>query len=294
MRISKRHRILIATDGSPPAHAAIETAIKMPWSDSSRVRAVVARTEWLRPDSEAARAALSRNYEQIAGACRKILATRWKQPDLTIVDQYPIDAILTQAQQFNATAIVLGWRGHGTFQRLLAGSVSRAVAARAPCAVLVVREAPRAVRRFVLALDGSPNAERAVDFLCSLEPKRRMHVTLVSVVEPVSVPASASLLPASARGHIRREVKDLNQERSREGQAALNKAVSRLNRCGWSAKGDLRIGAPLERLLSAVDAHRADVLVLGARAVSGLERALLGSVANGAVNRSRVPVLLVR
>jgi nucleotide-binding universal stress UspA family protein len=116
----------------------------------------------------------------------------------------------------------------------------------------------------------------------------------VSVVEPVSVPASASLLPASARGHIRREVKDLNQERSREGQAALNKAVSRLNRCGWSAKGDLRIGAPLERLLSAVDAHRADVLVLGARAVSGLERALLGSVANGAVNRSRVPVLLVR
>jgi nucleotide-binding universal stress UspA family protein len=36
-------------------------------------------------------------------------------------------------------------------------------------------------------------------------------------------------------------------------------------------------GAPLERLLAAVDDHRADMLVLGARAISGVERALLAS-----------------
>lgn len=41
-------------------------------------------------------------------------------------------------------------------------------------------------------------------------------------------------------------------------------------------------------------AHRADILVLGARATSGLTRLLLGSVAQGALSISRTPVLLVR
>jgi nucleotide-binding universal stress UspA family protein len=36
------------------------------------------------------------------------------------------------------------------------------------------------------------------------------------------------------------------------------------------------------------------VLVLGARETSGLKRMLLGSVAEGALNNSRIPVLLVR
>ena len=73
--------------------------------------------------------------------------------------------------------------------------------------------------------------------------------------------------------------------------------MARLKRRGWSATGEVRIGAPLERLLrlwSAADDHRADVLVLGARGVSGLERALLGSVADGALNRARIRLLLAR
>ena len=53
-------------------------------------------------------------------------------------------------------------------------------------------------------------------------------------------------------------------------------------------------GAPLDQVLKAADRANADVLVLGARSVSGMERALLGSVANGALNRSRIPVLVVR
>ena len=54
----------------------------------------------------------------------------------------------------------------------------------------------------------------------------------------------------------------------------------------------MRGGAPLASLLKAVAEHRGDLLVLGARATSGVERALLGSVANGALNSSRA-VLLV-
>ena len=288
------HRILIATDGSPPAEAALATAAKFSWPSSAQARAVIASASWLIADSEIARAAIARSFDAAATAARKTLARRWPDSEAVIIDAPPVEAILTEAQRFEASVIVLGWRGHGTFKRLLAGSVSRAIAANAQCSVLVVRTAPQAVRRVVVGYDGCANAERALDLLSSLEPKRGSRVTLVNVVDPIVMPASASALPTSVRANIRREMTALNEERYRQGQAIVAAGAKRLERSGWTAKSEVRVGAPLLNLLKAAEESRADLLVLGARAISGLERALLGSVANGALNRSTIPVLLVR
>lgn len=294
MAMSKRHRILVATDGSRSAQAALAMAVKFPWAASSRARAVVASSNWLPPDFEDARATVARDSEATAEAARRALAPRWGKPDVVVLDAPPVDAILAEAERFKASVIVLGWRGHGTFRRLLAGSVSRSIAALAHCPVLVVREPARAVRRLVVGFDGCPNAEQAVNFLCSLEPARGSRVVLVSVVEPVRVPPSVRTLPAAVRGRIQYATATLNQERHQQAQRAVDAGIARLKRAGWPATSDIRVGAPLASLLSAAYDHRADVLVLGARATSGLERALLGSVANGALDRSSVPVLLVR
>lgn len=294
MAVSKQHRILIASDGSRPAQAALATAVKFPWSASSHARAVIARSSWLPADSEPARAAVEKCFEAAAAAARRALAPRWPESKVVVIDAPPVDAILAEAERFKASLIVLGWRGYGTFRRLLAGSVSRSVAAHAQCPVLVVREAASAVRRFVVGFDGCPNAERALEFLSSLEPGRGSRVVLVNVVVPVSVPASVGRFPSSVRADVHRGAAALNKERYQQGQASVAAGAARLERSGWTAKNEVRVGAPLASLLKAVEEHRADVLVLGARATGGLERALLGSVANGALDRSPVPVLLVR
>jgi nucleotide-binding universal stress UspA family protein len=146
----------------------------------------------------------------------------------------------------------------------------------------------------VVGYDACENAQRAVDFLCSLEPATGSRIALVNVVEPLPMPRSVSVLPRPARAQFQHELKRLNEERLHKAESGLKEASARLTKCGWTVKAEVRTGAPLSRILSAIDDHRADVLALGARAVSGVERALLGSVANGALNRSRVPVLLVR
>ena len=289
----KQHRILIASDGSRPAQAALAMAAKFPWPASSRVRAVVARFPWLPSESEQARAAVEKSFEVIAAEAGRALARRWPESKVVVIDAPPVDAILAEAERFKASLIVLGWRGHGTFRRLLCGSVSRSVAARAQCPVLVVREAASAVRRFVVGFDGCPNAERALEFLSSLEPGRGSCVVLVNVVEPVSTPRSVGRLPSSVRAHLHRELAALNEERYQQAQATVAAGAARLERSGWTAKSEVRVGDPLASLLKAVAEHRADVVVLGARATGGLGRALLGSVANGALNRSPVAVLLV-
>ena len=236
---------------------------------------------------------MEKSFEEVAVGARRALKRRWPEPKVVVADAPPVDAILAEAERLKASLIILGWRGHGTFRRLLAGSVSRSVAANAPCPVLVVREAATAVRRFVVGFDGCPNAELALEFLGTLEPGRGTSVVLVNVLEPISTLPSVGSFPSSTRAYLRRELAAFNEEQFQKGQATVAAGAVRLQRSGWKAKTEVRIGAPLASLLKAVADHRADVLVLGARATTGVERALLGSVANGALNRCPVPVLLV-
>jgi nucleotide-binding universal stress UspA family protein len=71
-------------------------------------------------------------------------------------------------------------------------------------------------------------------------------------------------------------------------------AAVRLGRAGWSARAIVRIGVPLPELLRTVRQERAGMLAVGARGAGGAVRLLLGSVADGALKQSPVPVLIVR
>ena len=295
MAKEKVFRVLVATDGSRDARAAVTATLAFPWPAGTRVQGVVARGRAVRaPDwPPAVWAALDRGLERVTADARRALGRRWPDAEIVIVDRSPVEAVLSQARRLGAGAIVLGWRGHGMFRRLLMGSVSRGVVRRAPCSVLVVRRRPDAIRRFVIGLDGSAKARRAVTFVARLGLPRDGHVTLVRVVEPMREP-STPLLPRSARATLSREVAGVNAERRARARREVAKAAAELQRAGWTVNGLIRLGAPLSELLASVEAVRADLLVVGARGVGELERLLLGSVAEGALNQCPVPVLVVR
>jgi nucleotide-binding universal stress UspA family protein len=289
-RITRRgFRVLVATDGSPSARAALKTAEACPWPNGTRVRGVVVSPpEWRGELSRAARPALAIGIQRIAAAARRGLARRWPDADVAVVSARPADGILREATRLAADVIVLGWRGHGTFRRLLVGSVSRSVVERARAPVLVVRE----VRRIVVGVDGSPNARRAVAFVARLAGHGTT-VTVVRVVEPRTVP-TAGRLPASIRAIALREVAMMNRARLDRARRDVESAAARLKTPGRSVRAEVVSGAPLAALLDVVDRTDAHLLVVGARAVRGVARALLGSVASGALNDARVPVLVVR
>ncbi|MGW2055227.1 universal stress protein [Streptomyces sp. NPDC001840] len=78
----------------------------------------------------------------------------------------PVTALLREA--LDAAFLVLGSRGHGPVAGLLLGSVSQAVAARAPCPVVVARgEEPNrrsALRRVAVGAGDGPGSAAAVRF----------------------------------------------------------------------------------------------------------------------------------
>jgi nucleotide-binding universal stress UspA family protein len=272
----------------------VATAVAFPWPSEVELYGVVGR----RPDAPSptpkrVRPALDREGRRIAAQARRALAQRWQDADVAIVDKPPVRAVLDEARRLGASVIVLGWRGHGALSRFLFGSVSRGVVRQATRPVLVVRKRPREVRSFVLGLDGSANALRAARFLTTLQPPPGGRVTVIRVEEATAVP-SLKLLPGNVRQAVRGELAKLNGQRRAKARRHVRGIAARLARAGWTVRTSVRSGVPLDELLAVVSRTRPAALVVGARGAGGLRRLLLGSVAEGALNHSPVPVLVVR
>jgi nucleotide-binding universal stress UspA family protein len=286
----KAFRVLVATDGSDQARAAITTAMRFPWPAHTQVRVVAARRTRAEQRRSILLAALDRGAAAAAEDARRTLSRRWPEVEAVVLDKTPVDGILTEAERFAADVILLGWRGHGAIRRLLMGSVSRGVVRGARCAVFVVRRAVR-VRRIVVGLDGSATAKRALAFVAGLVPPADGRVILLTAVEVMAVP-SRGLVPGAVA--VAREAKRTNVRRARAAMSELNRAAAQLQRAGWRTRTVLTSGEPLRDLLGTVATVRAQLLVVGATGRSGVRHLLLGSVAGGALNRSPLPILIAR
>ena len=286
--------VLIATDGSEVATAAVDAATKFPWPAGARVSGVVVRGSLATSEfHEFVWVDLERSLTGVAENARKILARRSPDAQVRVVDGPIVDAILKEADRVGARVIVLGSRGHGALARLLVGSTSLGVVRHMKQAALIVRGRSRDFARMAVAFDGSTAARHAVSFLAGLEVRSGGQITLVQVLERVAM-TSLALLPSATRAAVVEQANAFDAAEEKKARRGLDAAADELRRAGWNVDVALRRGAPLHELLMAAKRTRAQVLVLGARGHSGLERLLLGSVAEGALHQSPVSVLITR
>lgn len=293
MARQKEFHVLVASDGSLSGTAATVTAKHFPWPSGTGADGVVAResgtnAEWLSMSD-----ALEQSSRLTADTTARTLVTRWPEARVRVVDGPPAVAIVRAARRAGTDVIVMGWRGHGVMRRVVSGSVSRTVVRAAPCSVLVVRRALRELRTIVVGVDGSAQSTRAVDLAARLQMPKEGRMLLVTAAPLMSDPSNP-LLPADVRKAAASGVANINKRRVAEARANLNQLAKRPRAAGWRVDVAVTNAAPLESLLSAVTDSRADLLVVGATGASQLRRLLLGSVAQGALDRSPVPVLVVR
>jgi len=290
--MARAFRVLVATDGSLAATAATVSALRFPWPADAQASGIVARFSSAGVSRSILLSALDRTADFTREAAQRTLARRWPGARVRLVDGAPAAAVVREAGRVRADVIVMGWRGHGAIRRLLAGSVSRAVVRDAPCSVLVVRRALRQVQRIVVGVDGSPHSTRALDLLARL-PAHGGRLSLVSAVETVKAPTQ-SLLDPGTRATVAREIRRINKARRTEARRMLDTAAKTLTRAGWKVDVTVSDQAPVSALLDKTRTAKADLLVVGAKGVTGLRRLLLGSVAEGVLDRSAAPVLIVR
>lgn len=145
-------RILVAIDGSGPSEGAVREVASRPWPADSEMKIVMVEEPVDRGLISAGfQTAFDRMVEnqraEADGLVRQSVSLVQKEnPSLqvhgSILQGWPRQSIVAEAERWRADLIVLGAHGRSALSRLLLGSVSDYVVQNAPCSVEVARPRP--------------------------------------------------------------------------------------------------------------------------------------------------------
>ncbi len=294
-------RILYATDGSAGAADALEmlvASVEPGGVEEIEVLSVVPRTtRWPGPGREDRRpisvldaAHRSAAEATVRAAVEHLEAAGFRARE-TVLGGHPAEEIVLHANAHLPDLIVVGTRGLGTLRRQFAGSVSGKVARYAPTSVLVAWRSDQ-VRRIVLGYDASPGADLALELVARLPFRHAVSVTVCAVYETVAPLVSGVAPTMVAQVHAAHR-EDLREARAAAETIATD-AARRLSEHGLAAEPRATHGSPRDQLTVAAGQSSADLLVVGSRGLSGIERFFLGSTSASLVAHPPASVLIAR
>lgn len=282
-------RVLLATDGSEAARDAEDllAQLRLPAGSAVHTVTVLDAPEWKVPLSlEGAERVWA---EKVATAAEHRLQT----PDVEWTHSTPRGSVAPEivraAEEFHADLLLIGSTGYTGLERFLLGSVTEAVARKAPHSVLVARRPSREIRQVVVASDGSDNANRALQWASELGFGPDAQVTVCHAMRPYYLPLGPEYLPESEV--LLEEVRDLQRKNAMK---LLDDAGDQVFASGKRVVRVLRDGEPADQILELAAEVHADLIIMGARGTSPLEAFVLGSVSDRVLRHAHCSVLLAR
>lgn len=135
-------------------------------------------------------------------------------------------------------------------------------------------------RSILVAYDGSPQAQRAVDVAFSLAEAMRSKLLVFAVIRPPEPALRAELnaILDDAREHYEQGFAQL---RERAKQAAVELDT------------EIEVGHPAEHIVHRAEQMQAGLIVMGRRGTSTFRRWMLGSISERVLRYAHCPVMVV-
>jgi nucleotide-binding universal stress UspA family protein len=309
----KAMKVLLAVDGSEYGLTAVEEAARMPWPEGSMVR-IISISElpttvlaWGMPMStgtveEWEKIFEDRSGENVARAMARFSQIASAQIEVTskTLKGDPKRVILDEAEHWQADLIVVGTHGYSTLERIWLGSVSRAIASHAECAIRIVRRRNAPVEpgkgmKILLAVDGSKFSDATVEEVATRPWPQGSEIRVLSALHLQFAPTPE--VWALPNGYYARVEETMREQ----GESAVGYAASRLRdsnteRAGTSLTVTTEViaGHAEEIIIEVAKKWEADLIVLGSHGHSGLGRFLLGSVSQAVASHAPCSVEIVR
>lgn len=289
---------LIATDGSECSDKAVRVGLELAARLGARAEIINVLEHGEEPADPGLRTRLTmlrdidRHHgklalEQAADLAHKLgVELKTLQPT-----GFPEQVIVQKAPNFDL--IVLGTHGRSGLRRWMMGSVAEAVLSRSPRPVLLVHESyeppvmePEAAlyKHLLIATDGSDCSQQATQYGLWLAQALGAEVTFLSVVNTLTRPQGAGLPLSQALSLV-------EEDAQTQAEAMLEQARTQAQQAGVSARVKLMRGRPVEAIVKQALLH--DLLAMGTHGRTGLDKLMMGSVAEGVVRRCQTPVLVV-
>ncbi len=139
-------------------------------------------------------------------------------------------------------------------------------------------------RNIVVATDGSENSQRAISYGVEIAKLSGATVHALYVVDTTSF----SSIPMDAGWEV------MYETLRKEGEKAISEVKKHGEVSGVEVREVLLEGHPSNEIIDFAENNNADLIVVGTLGKTGLDRFLMGSVAEKVVRGSKVPVLVVR
>ena len=295
----RQSKVVVGADGSEQSKAAVE------WAAAEAVRRGVplrivhglgmplivsayGGPERFQPTSE-----ISEQADGVLVAAKELVEE--VQPSVTVetvtaLEEAPL-ALIRQSHPHDL--LVVGSRGLGSVASLFVGSVSIRVAAQAPCPVVVVpsengEPTTTKLGSLVVGVDDSKNARRALNLAVDLASETGGELTVVNSWEvpfpydPVAMTAAGyqpqdDIFEKNSEALVTELLDEVMEDRGEDTDIEVSIVRAQAN--------------PVDALLGA--AVEADAIVVGSRGRGSVRGLLLGSVSQGVLHRSRVPVVVL-
>ena len=281
--------ILVPLDGSDLAERALPIAETVARASGAKIlllRVVPPAT----PES-ATRGEYAAEVEEAEKYLASVAARLTKScgVETRLVEGDPAASIEADVAAHRADLIAMSTHGRSGFGRWIYGSVADEVMRRAVVPVLLVPASSYATwprdraPRILVPLDGSGRAEDALGPASELARSLGAEILLVRVVEPHPMtygdPSAVFIDPTleidAARDYLKEKAEQLRAQ-------------------GFNVKTTDSFGFAVSTILDVVREQGADLIAMSTHGRSGISRFLMGSAATGIVQRSTVPILIVR
>lgn len=294
-------RILVGTDFSPTAEAALDWAVELARPLRARIELVHAVTvppslPPLAPGNvilpgphfeeevrQAARVRLEREAAQLRE--KGVEAESWLgagTPSMVLNDR---------AAEVGAEAVVIGTRGLTGLRHLLLGSTTQRVVQGASCPVLTVHPEDfgkhRAIRTILVPTDFSEDAAAAV------HTARRLLAPAAQEARLILLHAFNLPIEYTAYGPIPTSVHYL-RDTGLDAERRLQELSETLTGEGLAVDWVIREGDPSAVIAEEAESRGADLIAMATHGHTGLRHLLLGSTAERVVQLAKCPVMTIR
>lgn len=282
-------RILFATDGSACAEQARRHAEHLAAHVDAALHVIQVEPRDTAPDEvlEVTEAEVRADVHGVGEGDGPLPAARLRER--TVAHPTPAGGILNYAVQYDVDLVVMGTHGHRGVRRLLLGSAAEEVVRKAPCPVVTVGRGTTAPEEMeggtmLVPVDFSEQRFKVMAHAREIAMAYGMDLALLHVVEVTRVPDAYGVYGSPPDSGV---LVDRAEE-------VLDAEAESLRERGIDVALDVRGGHPAAEIIDVAEKRQAAFITIATHGRTGLERMLMGSVAEKVLRQAPCPVCLIK
>ncbi len=203
------------------------------------------------------------------------------------------ETILAEADNWNVDLIAMSTHGRSGVLRWVFGSVADKVLHATTRPLLLVRARPPGERpvevkidRILVPLDGSELSLSILPYVEDMARALGASLVLINTLIPLDIYPAAEMSPV--------QVGSVLDDLMAQARSFLAEVAKEVEARGVKARSVVTVGFPVDEVIRVAQEVGAGLLAVATHGRSGVNRWIMGSVADGIVRRSTLPCLMVR